>query len=174
MPTYQDVKVCSKQRQYSELLGRYRRPPLPVNILELIAVCFTLKGAFGDYQHPRFNQTMPCLWLTSVTMVGTRFQAAQRKADQILFWVEYHKFRPCPAVHIPGVENWQAESFSRHELDLGVAPSPGKCFRTSIREWRCPMWISWQSSATACKSLCLWIWWPSRWTHRWFHEIGSP
>lgn len=46
----------------------------------------------------------------TMTMGGTRSCAAQEEVDLILSWAF------CPATHIPGVENWQADVLSHQGL----------------------------------------------------------
>ncbi|XP_063775051.1 uncharacterized protein LOC134910673 [Pseudophryne corroboree] len=113
-----------------------REISLHINILELRAIYNALSQARPLLQNgPVLIQSDN---ITAVTHVnrqgGTRSRRAMAEATRILRWAENHVLA-LTAVFIPGVDNWEADFLSRHDLHPGEWGLHPEVFQMLVNRW---------------------------------------
>ncbi|XP_073409036.1 uncharacterized protein [Dendrobates tinctorius] len=116
-----------------------REVTLPINVLEIRAILLALR-AFHHLlaaSHIRIQSDNA----TAVAYVnhqgGTRSAQAMREVAHILRWAEDTR-SVLSAVHIPGVENWEADFLSRQGMDSGEWSLHPEIFCQICQRWRTP------------------------------------
>ncbi|KAM4037388.1 ELMO domain-containing protein 3 isoform 1-T2 [Anomaloglossus baeobatrachus] len=112
---------------------------LQINVLEIRAVYLALK-AFHRWLEGRQIRIQSDN-ATAVAYInhqgGTRSRQAFQEVRRILLWAEATA-STISAVHIPGVENWEADFLSRQGMDAGEWSLHPDVFREICRRWGTP------------------------------------
>ncbi|KAM4027625.1 uncharacterized protein ACNLHF_023307 isoform 1-T1 [Anomaloglossus baeobatrachus] len=112
---------------------------LPINVLEIRAVFLALL----DFHHLLAGKHIRVQSdnATAVAYInhqgGTHSRLAMLEVQRILQWTEDSK-STISAVHIPGVENWEADYLSRQTVDGGEWALHPSVFRSICRKWGTP------------------------------------